>query len=237
MKLFIGTSGFSYKEWKGRFYPEDLPDAEMLRFYGTRFGAVEINNSFYRMPARTVLLRWAEETPAEFTFVLKAPRRITHERRLGDVAEIVSYFFDTASALGDKRGPVLFQLPPYFQKDLARLQDFLDVLPTGLKPTLEFRHVSWYDDEVKEALRARGAALCHRDSDDPKAPAAALSATADWGYLRLRRVDYQDDDLRRWADLIRAQPWNEAYVFFKHEEEGRGPDLAQRFKGLLSSAS
>jgi uncharacterized protein YecE (DUF72 family) len=237
VKLFIGTSGFSYKEWKGRFYPEDLPDAEMLRFYGTRFAAVEINNSFYRMPARTVLVRWAEETPAEFTFVLKAPRRITHERRLGDVAEIVSYFFDTASALGEKRGPVLFQLPPYFQKDLARLQDFLDVLPTGLKPTLEFRHASWYDDEVKEALRARGAALCHRDSDDPKAPAAALSATADWGYLRLRRGDYQDDDLRRWADLIRAQPWNEAYVFFKHEEEGRGPELAQRFKGVLSSAS
>jgi len=234
MKLFVGTSGFSYKEWKGRFYPEDLPDGEMLSFYGTRFGAVEINNSFYRMPARPVLTRWAEETPADFTFVLKAPRRITHERRLGDVAELVSYFFDTASVLGDKRGPVLFQLPPYFQKDLARLQDFLDVLPNGLKPTLEFRHLSWYDEDVNEALRSRGAAFCHRDSDDPKAPAASLRATADWGYLRLRRIDYQDDDLLRWADLIRAQPWTEAYVFFKHEEGGHGPELAQRFKRLLS---
>jgi len=235
MKFFVGTSGFSYKEWKGRFYPEDLPDGEMLSFYATRFGAVEINNSFYRMPARPVLTRWADETPVDFTFVLKAPRRITHERRLGDVAEIVSYFFDTASALGDKRGPVLFQLPPYFHKDLARLQDFLDMLPTGLKPTLEFRHLSWYDEKVNEALRSRGAALCHRDSDDPKAPAASLSATADWGYLRLRRIDYQDDDLRRWADVIGAQPWTEAYVFFKHEEGGHGPELAQRFRRLLSS--
>ena len=225
MKVLVGTSGYAYKQWKGSFYPEKLKDADMLAFYASRFPTVEINNTFYRMPARQALAKWAEETPESFSFVLKAPKRITHEKRLGDVADPVRYLFEAASVMGAKLGPVLFQLPPFFKKDLARLQAFLALLPPGQRAALEFRHQSWFADDVYETLRAAGAALCLADTDEGSTPAVA---TADWGYLRLRRTEYDDSSLADWATTVHAQPWGEAYVFLKHEEEGKGPAFAAR---------
>ena len=233
MRVLVGTSGYSYKQWKGSFYPEDLPDGEMLRFYAGRFPTVEINNTFYRMPTRGLVERWAQDVPAGFRFVLKASRRITHEKRLNNAAEDVAYLFKTAAALGDKLGPVLFQLPPFSKKDAGRLRSFLATLPEGRPAAFEFRNESWFDDEVYEALRSPGAALCLADTDEADGKAAPLVATAGWGYLRLRRADYSDDDLAAWADRIRAQPWETAYVFFKHEDEGRGPALAARLMEKL----
>ena len=232
MNVLVGTSGYSYKEWKGRFYPADLKEAGMLRFYAERFPTVEINNTFYRMPSPELLARWEAEVPAGFRFVLKAPRRITHEKRLGDVADTVARLLDVASGLGDKRGPFLFQLPPYFKKDAARLRDFLGLLPRGVRAAFEFRDASWDDDEVSDTLRGAGAALCLADTDESEA-APRLVPTADWGYLRLRRADYDEPALRTWAGRIRDQPWTEAYVFFKHEDEGRGPELARRLRDVL----
>ena len=227
MNVLVGTSGYSYKEWKGRFYPRELKEAGMLRFYAERFATVEINNTFYRMPSPELVSRWEGEVPAGFRFVLKAPRRITHEKRLHDVADTVERFLDVASRLGAKQGPLLFQLPPYFKKDTARLRDFLQLVPRPVRAAFEFRDPSWEDEDVTDILRAAGAALCLADTDDgPAAP--PLVATADWGYLRLRRADYDDEALRAWAGRIRAQPWTDAFVFFKHEDEGRGPDLAAR---------
>ena len=225
MRVRVGTSGYSYKAWKPSFYPEVLKDADFLRFYASRFGTVEINNTFYRMPNAALLTRWADETPADFSFVLKAPRRITHEKRLSD-PDSLAYFFKTAVVLGDKLGPVLFQLPPFFKKDLARLDSFLALIPDGRRAAFEFRHATWFDDEVTSLLRSRAVALCLADTDE--LPIASLTATADWGYLRLRREQYDDAALATWADRIRAQPWQAVWVFFKHEEEGKGPALAQR---------
>jgi len=231
VRVHVGTSGYSYKAWKGSFYPDDIKDAEMLHFYSQRFPTVEINNTFYRMPSAETLKRWSNEVPEGFTFVLKAPRRISHEKRLGDVADAVSYLFNTASELGGKLGPVLFQLPPFFKKDLVRLRAFLELLPPGRPAAFEFRHASWFDAEVQEALRAKDAALCTADTDDSED--TALTPTARWGYLRLRRTDYPAERLEMWANRIRSQAWDEAFVFFKHEEEGKGPDLAQRLSALL----
>jgi uncharacterized protein YecE (DUF72 family) len=234
VRILVGTSGYSYKEWKGTFYPRELPDSDMLRFYSERFQTVEINNTFYRMPARKDVARWAEQTPSGFTFVLKASRRITHEKRLSaDTADAVAYLFDTAAALGPKLGPVLFQLPPFFKKDAARLKRFLSLLPEAQPAAFEFRHESWFDDEVYDALRSRGAALCAADTDESGEEGAPVVATARWGYLRLRRSDYAETDLAAWADRIRAQPWERAFVFFKHEDEGKGPELAARLQALL----
>ena len=224
----MGTSGYSYKPWKGRFYPEKLKDADMLAFYATRFPTVEINNTFYRMPAVALLERWARETSAGFTFVLKAPQRITHQKRLGDVAADLAYFLETARALGDKLGPVLYQLPPYMKKDLDRLRAFLARLPSDPPAAFEFRHASWFDDEVLTLLREHGRALCVADTDDEGGRAGTLVATASWGYLRLRRAEYTDAGLARWAEDIRAQAWERAFVFFKHEDEAKGPELAGR---------
>jgi uncharacterized protein YecE (DUF72 family) len=227
MRVLTGTSGYSYKEWKGRFYPEKMKEAEMLRFYAAHFPTVEINNTFYRMPAVDLLRKWAEQTPAGFTFALKAPQRITHHRRLADVSGDVSYFFETARALDAKLGPILFQLPPYMKKDLDRLKAFLDLLPAAPGAAFEFRHASWFDDEVRDALRGKGAALCLADTDEE--PLTDLAVTADWGYLRLRRAAYAEADLVAWAERVRAQPWERAFVFFKHEDEARGPDFVARF--------
>ena len=232
MNVLVGTSGYSYKEWKGGFYPPELKDADMLRFYAERFSTVEINNTFYRMPSPELLSRWAGEVPAGFRFVLKAPRRITHEKRLHDVADTTARLLDVAAALGEKRGPFLFQLPPYLKKDVPRLRDFLGLLPSGVRAAFEFRDPSWDDDEVSGTLRSAGAALCLADTDDGET-GLRLVPTARWGYLRLRRVDYDDGALRSWADRIRAQPWEEAFVFFKHEDEARGPQLADRLIALL----
>ena len=233
MDVLVGTSGYSYKPWKGRFYPEKLPDAQMLGFYATRFPTVEINNTFYRMPAPALLGKWAQETPARVTFVLKAPQRITHQKRLGDVGSDVSYFLEAAGALGAKLGPVLYQLPPYMKKDMERLRAFLERLPAGPPAAFEFRHESWFDDEVASALREHGRALCLADVDEEAKPGGTLVPTASWGYLRLRRAEYSDADLTGWAERIRAQPWERAFVFFKHEDEARGPELAERLNALL----
>ena len=227
MRVLVGTSGYSYKPWKGRFYPEKIKDAEMLAFYATRFPTVEINNTFYRMPAAALLEKWAQETAAGFTFGLKAPQRITHQKRLGDVAEDLAYFLETAGALGDKLGPVLYQLPPYMKKDLDRLRAFLARLPPHPPAAFEFRHPSWFEEDVWRALREHGRALCIADTDDDETRAPAVS-TASWGYLRLRRADYAEADLARWAETIRTQPWERAFVFFKHEDEAKGPELASR---------
>jgi uncharacterized protein YecE (DUF72 family) len=234
MRVLVGTSGYSYKEWKGSFYPAELKEAQMLRFYAERLPTVEINNTFYRMPTLPLLARWREEVPEGFVFVLKAPQRITHRKRLLDAGEDVSHFFKTAAGLGPALGPVLFQLPPFLKKDLSRLRDFLAQLPEGRRAAFEFRHESWFDEEVYEALRERGAALCAADTDKAEAP-PPLVPTASWGYLRLRRADYAEAALLAWADLIRGQPWEEAFVFFKHEEGGKGPAFAGRLRDRLSS--
>lgn len=309
-RLYAGTSGYSYKEWKGSFYPDSLPASQMLHFYAERFGTVEINNTFYRMPQKSLLASWSAEVPDGFTFVLKASQRITHIRRLRNAEDEVQYFFDTASELGPKLGPCLFQLPPFARKDTDALRAFLALIPKDRRVALEFRHPSWSEPDVADALRAAGAALCLADTAEeekkparpkkaepkgtkakaasakprkskasksepeeavgsdgrpgapepavagpwPEAPDAlmpgassapaptptpappALIPTADWGYLRLRRCDYTDQDLRDWIARIRAQPWKEVFVFFKHEDEATGPQLAARFVELFREA-
>ncbi len=230
MKISVGTSGYSYKEWKGSFYPADLPANKMLRFYAERFTTVEINNTFYRMPGAEMLLGWAEQVPEGFTFVLKAPQRITHMRRLKNAADDVAYLLKTSAALGDKRGPLLFQLPPFFRKDVACLSEFLALLPKTRPAAFEFRHASWFDDEVFGILRQHDAALCVADADSELE--VPFVSTAGWGYLRLRRPDYDDAALGDWIKRIEGQGWREAYVFFKHEDSGKGPQLAGRLMEL-----
>jgi uncharacterized protein YecE (DUF72 family) len=234
VRLRTGTSGFSYKSWKGSFYPEGLPDAQMLTFYASRFPAVEINNTFYRMPSRDLLARWVEATPEGFSFVLKAPQRITHQGRLKNTGDPLGFFLETAAVMGERLGPLLFQLPPNFQKDVERLRAFLALLPRERRAAFEFRHASWDDPEVHEALRAHGAALCAADTDQDERP-AQIVPTAAWGYLRLRRSEYGDESLAEWAARVRGQPWAEAYAFFKHEESGTGPELGRRFIDAWSS--
>ncbi len=233
MDVHLGTSGFSYPEWKGSFYPDDLPESRMLPFYSERFSSVEINNSFYRMPSARVLSTWAAEVPQRFRFVLKASRRITHIARLKETDDSLSYFLQQSAALGEHLGPVLFQLPPNLKKDLPRLKRFLGSLPRERRAAFEFRHESWFDEEVFEALRESGAALCVAEDENLATP---LVPTAGWGYLRLRRQDYTSADLERWAGRVAAQTWTDAYVFFKHEEAGTGPRLAKEFEGLIAPA-
>lgn len=235
MSLYVGTSGYAYKPWKGPFYPPDLPDAGMLRYYGERFGAVEINNSFYRMPKPAVLEGWAAEVPPEFRFVLKASQRITHFQRLKEVGDSVAYLLKVAGALGDRLGALLFQLPPHLKKDVARLRDFLALLPPATRAALEFRHASWFDEEVFGLMRDHQAALCIAEAEDELE--VPFVSTADWGYLRLRLPDYGDAELAAWADRVRGQGWNDAFVFFKHEDEAKGPMLATRFLQLAAASS
>jgi len=219
MEIRVGTSGYAYKEWRGSFYSEKLKPAEMLRYYAERFSTVEINNTFYKLPERGMLERWAEQVPERFVFVLKASQRITHRQRLSaESKETVDYLFDVASALGTRLGPILFQTPPFLKKDAARLHAFLDFLPKQRPVAFEFRHETWRDDEVYEALRARNAALVCADTEESGEAGAAIVPTADWGYLRLRRCDYDDRALTPWAERIRSQPWGQAFVFFKHED-------------------
>ncbi len=203
----------------------------MLGFYATRLGAVEINNTFYRMPKADLLERWRDSVPDGFRFALKASRRITHHQRLRDAGDSVDYLFRTAEVLGERLGPFLFQLPPYLKRDVDRLASFLEILPDGLRGVFEFRHASWFDDEVFALLETAGASLCIADSGSNHD--APLVATADFGYLRLRREDYDEAALRSWAERIRLQPWREAYVFFKHEDEGAGPRMAGEFEAMF----
>ena len=234
MRWRIGTSGYSYREWKGPFYPADLPQKRWLEYYATQLDAVEINNTFYRMPKSEVMERWAGEVGDDFTFVLKASQRITHHARLKDVEEPVGYLWSAAQHLGQHCGPILFQLPPFAHKDIERLRTFLGALPDGLRAVLEFRHDSWNDDEVVALLAEHGAALCSADTDDGL-DAPALLATAPFGYVRLRREDYDDERLKAWIERIRAQDWQDVYVFFKHEDAGAGPKLAARLRQLVDA--
>ena len=227
MHLFVGTSGYAYKQWKGKFYPAKCTDKDMLGFYGQQFNTVEINNTFYRMPSERVLEHWCEEVPQDFSFSIKASRRITHHGRLKDVSDSVAFLFKQLAVMGNKLGPVLFQLPPNLKLDLPRLLSFLDLLPANQKVALEFRHISWFDDAVFAALRERDVALCIADGELKED--VPFVSTAPWGYLRLRAVEYTDDAIGDWAEVVRSQDWNEVYVFFKHEDEATGPRLAKRF--------
>lgn len=230
MELYVGTSGYAYKPWKGSFYPADLPDKQMLPYYGERFRSVEINNTFYRMPKTSVVEAWAAEVPEGFRFVLKATQRITHQKRLKECEEPVQYLLHAADALGAKRGPLLFQLPPNLKLDLPRLEAFLALLPRDTAAAFEFRNASWFDDAVYALLREHRKALVLAEAEaELEVP---FVPTADWGYLRLRLPEYSDAELREWLERVRATGWREAYVFFKHEDEGKGPAMARRFLDL-----
>ena len=233
MEIRTGTSGFAYKEWKGAFYPEDLPADRFLSYYAERFRACEINNTFFRMPNPETLRGWVTQVPPSFEFVLKASRQITHSKRLKDCADPVAFLVRNARELGDQLGPILFQLPPNLKKDTERLKTFLGVIPEGVHAAFEFRHESWYEDDAVDALRSAGQALAIADTDELTAPRVA---TAPWGYLRLRRVEYTDDEVRDWTSWTLAQPWTNAYAFFKHEDAATGPRLAARFAELAGAA-
>lgn len=230
MNLYVGTSGYSFKEWKGNFYPADLPAKKMLHYYGEHFRTVEINNTFHRMPKTALLESWAAEVPPDFKFVLKASQRITHFQRLKDSGDSVHYLLETAGALKDRLGPLLFQLPPNLKKDLPRLEDFLALLPPSRLAAFEFRHQSWFDQEVFDLMRRHQVQLCVADAEnDLEIP---FVSTAKWGYLRLRRPDYNDAELQDWLGRVRQQGWREAFIFFKHEDAGKGPQLAMHFLEL-----
>jgi uncharacterized protein YecE (DUF72 family) len=224
--IYVGTSGYNYPEWKGTFYPENLAAAKMLPYYAERFSTVEINYTFYRMPTAKLVSGWAAQVPGDFKFTLKAPRRITHDRRLKDVADLVRGFCEAASELGPRLGALLFQLAPNFKKDLAVFDAFLATLPPRVCAAFEFRHDSWLDDEVYARLRDRNLALCVADSETRSTPAIA---TADYAYLRLRDEGYTEDHIREWAREIErlAGTAADVYVYFKHEDEGKGPEFAR----------
>ena len=230
MNLYVGTSGYSYQEWRGTFYPLELSEKQMLRYYGERFRSVEINNSFHRMPQVPQLEAWASEVPAAFKFALKAPQHITHQLRLRDADESVSYRLNAVGVLKERLGPLLFQLPPDFAKDLPRLRELLLLIPSKFRVAFEFRNPSWFDAEVCALLGRHGAALCFAEADnDLQVP---VVATSDWGYVRLRREDYGVAALKRWVKLVREQEWQDAFVYFKHEDRAKGPELARRFLEL-----
>ena len=236
MATWVGTSGYNYPEWKGSFYPEKLPAAKMLPFYAQSFTTVEINYTFYRVPNTKTLAGWDRDTPQGFRLTLKAPKRITHIARLKDCAELLEYFLRVSATLGAKLGVLLFQLPPYFRKDLPVLDAFLAQLPEGTCAAFEFRHASWMEAEVFARLRARNLALCIADSEKFSTP---LEITASYGYFRLRDEGYTPEELRRWAELIRTNTsgCGDVYVYFKHEEAGKGPQFARILLQALAEAS
>ena len=231
--IWDGTSGYNYPEWKGSFYPEKLPASQMLAYYAERFPTVEINYTFYRLPNEKLVAGWAAGTPSPYKLTLKAPKRITHDRKLKDVGDLLRSFCHVAGTLGDKLGVLLFQLGPTFKIDLAVFDAFLDDLPPGARAAFEFRHASWFDEDVYERLRARNLALCIADSEKLSTP---VVPTAGYGYFRLRDEGYGDADLDRWADVIRLHQaqWGDTFVYFKHEEEGKGPEFARRLIDRLA---
>ncbi len=233
MRILAGSSGYSYKPWKGPFYPDDMANGDMLSYYGARLPTVEINNTFYRLPKSEVVANWGEQVPAGFRFTLKASRRITHLKRLNEVEEPLGYFVKNAAVLGDKLGSLLFQLPPKLGKNMERLERFLAALPEGPRVAMEFRNETWFDDEVYEALRGRNVALVVMDAGGEDA-ATPMVATADWGYLRLRGPDYDDAMLGAWLSRIGDQGWSDALVYFKHEDKGAAPRLALRLLELAA---
>jgi len=232
MKIYTGTSGYSYKEWKGKFYPDKISPKEMLRFYSERLNSVEVNNTFYRMPTEGVLASWTEQVPEDFVFALKAPQIITHLKRLKNVEEETEYLFRTLSALEQKLGPVLFQFPKSFRADRPALEDFLDLIP-DMPCAFEFRSPSWLDSEILDLLHKRKCSLCIADTDEN--PENEIINTAPWGYLRLRRSEYTDADLAQWLERISSQKWEKVFVFFKHEEGAGGAEMAMRFRELADS--
>jgi uncharacterized protein YecE (DUF72 family) len=225
MRVRVGTSGFSYPEWKGDFYTDDCTAADMIAQYATKLPAVEINSTFYRMPKRSVVAGWAEKTPEDFVVCLKASVRITHKKKLENAEEDVAFFVRSASELGPRLGPTLFQTAPWMRKDVDRLRAFLPALPAGFRAAFEFRHESWHDDEVATVLREAGAAFVGADRKDGSG--SPLMASSPFGYVRLHRLAYTPDELDLWAERVRAQPWDEAYVFFKHDP---GPGFAVAFQ-------
>ena len=232
--IHVGTSGYNYPEWRGTFYPADIKNARMFAHYASQFHTVEINYTFRRMPTPKITGGWRDQAPADFTYALKSPQQITHVRRLKDCADPLRVFCDSARVLGPHLGPLLFQLPPTFRCDVARLDAFLAIMPPDVRPAFEFRHDSWLTDEVYAVLSARNAALCIADFGDKTTP---VRATAKHGYFRLRDEGYQPADIARWADAVLAQSahWDETWVFFKHEEEGKGPEFARAFVEALQS--
>ncbi|MGI9627680.1 MAG: DUF72 domain-containing protein [Longimicrobiales bacterium] len=235
MRIWSGTSGFSYKEWKGSFYPEDLPQTGMLEFYSRQLNSVEINNTFYRLPKTSLLEKWGATVPDDFRFVLKASQRITHRKRLKEAEEPLEYLVETATAaLGSRLGPILFQLPPYFRKNVDRLRSFLEAVPDSVQAAFEFRHESWFEEDTYEALKEGGAALVTADTGEEEAP---VVATTNFGYARLRRPGYTDKELESWAKSFQDQGWEDVHVYFKHEDEGAGPALAGRFNEIWAGNS
>ena len=234
--FWIGTSGYANKEWKGSFYPGDVGEQDLLRCYAGQFTTVELNYTFYRMPNVRTVQGWAKDTPDPFAFALKAPRRITHDLRLRDAGDALTYFCDTAKALRGKLGPLLFQVPQFLRKDLSRLEDFLHQVPPGFRTAFEFRNATWYADDVFECMRRFGVALCITESEQRDTP---FESTADFGYFRLRKPDYSDAELEVWAKRIDAAAgqWQDAFVYFKHEGEGKGPSFAMRFRDILRGTS
>jgi len=231
--IHIGTSGYSYPEWRGSFYPADLPTSQMLGYYAARFSTVEINNTFYRLPSEKVLAGWAHQTPPGFVLTLKAPRRITHEARLRECEELMAVLCARAQTLGPKLGVLLFQLPPWFKKDLKVLDAFLDLMPSDVRAAFEFRNASWLGDDVYARLRAKNLALCIADTADATTP---LVPTADYGYFRLRDEGYRESDIGEWAETItqHARDWKDVFVYFKHEQEGKGAEFAQSLAKMIS---
>lgn len=233
MKLYIGTSGFGYKAWKGKFYPNDLPAESMLSFYSEHFQSVEINNTFYRMPTPALFANWIKEVPLNFKFAVKAPRQITHNLKLKNSEKALAQFSSAVDTLNGLSGPLFFQLPPTFKKDVGRLREFLALRSEKYQWAFEFRHQSWFDSEVFDLLAEHHIALCIADTDEDPTP---FVSTADWGYLRLRRFIYSDADLRKWVKRIHEQKWQHAFIFFKHEDEAKGPVAARKFIDMGSRA-
>lgn len=231
MKFYVGTSGYSYKGWKGHFYPEELSEKEFLKYYGTKLNAVEINNTFYRLPKENVVQSWAEQVPEDFAFSIKASQRITHIKRLKDAGDETEYLLRVVRTLKRRLGVVLFQLPPNMKKDIERLGSFLTLLAGDVRVAIEFRHPSWFDDETYALLRSNDCSMCIADWDE-KLDVPFVS-TADWGYLRLRRENYTSADLKKWMKKIQGQDWKTAFLFFKHEDEGVGPKLAMKFLQMV----
>jgi uncharacterized protein YecE (DUF72 family) len=227
MTLYVGTSGYSYKEWQGSFYPEKISASEMLSYYAERLPAVELNNTYYRLPQRSTVESWRTQVPKNFRFSVKAPRSITLYRRLKDVGWQTKQMLETVAALGDRLGTLLFRMPENMKKDLACLESFLKQLPADTPAAFDFRHPTWFDDEVRELLRSHNRVLVISDTDEM--PLGHIDKTADWGYVHLRRVRYSKADLTAWSKQIKAQKWKKTFVFFKHEDEGTGPKLAAQF--------
>jgi uncharacterized protein YecE (DUF72 family) len=226
MKLYIGTSGYSYKEWKGSFYPEDIKPDKMLRFYAEQFSTVEINNTFYRIPQKSVLETWKKQVPKDFRFAIKAPQRITHIKRLKDVEDDNKYFIDAVKTLGNKLGIVLYQFPPFFKKDMERFQNFLNLLPKNINVAFEFRHGSWLEDDLYSLLNEKNYTVCLSETD--KEPDIEILNTAEKGYLRLRKTDYSKSEIKKWHKKINSQNWEEVFIFFKHEDGAKGPKFAKQ---------